>query len=98
MCVGCRGRAVQTGLLRAVVIEGILVPDPRGRQPGRGVYVHPTIGCLDRAERRRAFPRALRCRGPLDTSALRAHLEAQRQNTPAGDVRDGDEHRVGNGS
>lgn len=36
--------------------------------------MHPDPECLRTAERRRAFPRALRVQGPLDTSALHAHL------------------------
>jgi hypothetical protein len=36
--------------------------------------VHPDIGCLRVAERRRAFPRALRTAGALDTAAVHAFL------------------------
>jgi len=36
--------------------------------------VHPDIGCLRLAERRRAFPRALRYAGVLDTVAVYAYL------------------------
>ena len=74
-CVGCRVRAVADGLLRVVVEQGTLVPDPRRRLPGRGAWLHPVRGCLDRAERRSALPRALRVRGPLDTAAVRAHID-----------------------
>ena len=49
-------------------------PTPGG-QPGRGAYLHPTVTCLELAERRRAFPRALRLAGPLDDTQVRAHLE-----------------------
>jgi uncharacterized protein len=73
--VGCRERAAKTELLRIVMIEGECVPDPRGTLPGRGAYVHPALVCLDQATRRRAFPRALRAPGPLDTKALRRHVE-----------------------
>ncbi|MGH3329493.1 MAG: YlxR family protein [Streptomycetales bacterium] len=76
-CVGCRSRATKADLLRVVVVEGVCIPDPPGRLPGRGAYVHPTAGCLDLAERRRAFPRALRRTGPLDTSVLRRYVETQ---------------------
>jgi hypothetical protein len=38
--------------------------------------MHFSSACLDAAERRRAFPRALRHPGPLDTAALRAFLVA----------------------
>lgn len=78
-CVGCRQRASTSDLLR-VVADGtstppVLVPDPRRRLPGRGAHLHPAPDCLDLAERRRAFPRALRLPGPLDTSALRAYVD-----------------------
>ncbi|MGH3753113.1 MAG: YlxR family protein [Pseudonocardiaceae bacterium] len=73
-CVGCRTRAAASGLLRVVAVDGTLIPDPRRRHPGRGAWVHPVIGCLRLAERRRAFPRALRCAGMLDTAAVHAFL------------------------
>ncbi len=73
-CVGCRARAVSTELLRVVIVEGTLVPDLRRRLPGRGAWLHPDLDCLRIAERRRAFPRALRVPAPLDVSGLRAHL------------------------
>ncbi|MGH3836545.1 MAG: YlxR family protein [Pseudonocardiaceae bacterium] len=73
-CVGCRTRAAASGLLRVVAVDETLVPDPRRRHPGRGAWMHPDIGCLRLAERRRAFPRALRCAGTLDTVAVHAYL------------------------
>jgi uncharacterized protein len=69
-CVGCRVRAAKSALLRVVAVDGALLPDPRGRSTGRGAHVHPTAECVLLAERRRAFPRALRLDGPLDLSAL----------------------------
>ncbi|MBP2346857.1 putative RNA-binding protein YlxR (DUF448 family) [Streptomyces cinnamonensis] len=54
-----------------MAIEDECVPDPRGTLPGRGAYVHPAVVCLDQAVRRRAFPRALRSAGALDTANLR---------------------------
>lgn len=74
-CVGCRERAAKDELLRIVAIEGECVPDHRGTLPGRGAYVHPALVCLDLAVRRRAFPRALRAQGSLDTEALRQAVE-----------------------
>ncbi|MEV6180593.1 YlxR family protein [Streptomyces sp. NPDC052015] len=74
-CVGCRERAAKTELLRIVAIEDACVPDPRGTLPGRGAYVHPALVCLDQAVRRRAFTRALRAAGALDTKALRQYVE-----------------------
>ncbi|MGV9456776.1 YlxR family protein [Streptomyces sp. NBC_00287] len=74
-CVGCRERAAKKDLLRIVAIKDECVPDHRGTLPGRGAYVHPALVCLDLAVRRRAFPRALRAPGPLDTKALRLYVE-----------------------
>ncbi|MFC5639261.1 YlxR family protein [Streptomyces bullii] len=74
-CVGCRERAAKTDLLRIVAIRDACVPDPRGTLPGRGAYVHPALVCLDQAVRRRAFTRALRAPGTLDTKALRQYVE-----------------------
>ncbi|MEU6578324.1 YlxR family protein [Streptomyces sp. NPDC046805] len=74
-CVGCRKRAAKRDLLRIVAIEDACVPDPRGTLPGRGAYVHPALVCLDQAVRRRAFTRALRAPGALDTQALRRYVE-----------------------
>ncbi|MER6915435.1 YlxR family protein [Streptomyces sp. NPDC000594] len=74
-CVGCRERAAKSDLLRIVAVGGDCVPDDRGTLPGRGAYVHPAVVCLDQAVRRRAFPRALRVTGPLDTAAVRRVLQ-----------------------
>jgi uncharacterized protein len=62
-------------LLRIVAIshgagQFSLVPDPARRMPGRGAHLHPDPACLALAERRRAFGRALRIAGIVDTGAL----------------------------
>ena len=75
-CVGCRERAAKSDLLRIVVIGEHCVPDQRGTLPGRGAYLHPVLVCLDLAVRRRAFPRAFRTQGPLDSAELRRAVEA----------------------
>jgi uncharacterized protein len=72
--------------LRLVVVEGCVTPDPEGRTPGRGAHLHPDLGCLDLAVRRRAFPRAFRLPGPLDASVLRDYLEASSTRRTVGDT------------
>ena len=56
-------------------MDGVLIPDPRRRLPGRGAWLHLVPECLIRAERRSAFPRALRVPGPLDTDRVRSLLQ-----------------------
>ncbi|MDJ1132625.1 YlxR family protein [Streptomyces iconiensis] len=74
-CVGCRERSDKRRLLRVVLIGGSLIPDLRGRLPGRGAYVHPVPACLEQAVRRRAFNRAFRGPGPFDLQELRETVE-----------------------
>ncbi|MFJ9647710.1 YlxR family protein [Streptomyces sp. NPDC004244] len=81
-CVGCRERAAKSELLRIVAIGDECVPDPRGTLPGRGAYLHPAEVCLEKAVRRRAFPRALRSPGALDTAGLSRAVAVQAEATP----------------
>ncbi|WP_091515986.1 MULTISPECIES: YlxR family protein [Amycolatopsis] len=74
-CVGCRKRASVGELLRVVAADGHVVVDERRRLPGRGAWLHPEPGCLAKAGRRRAFPRALRSSGTLDDAPVRRYLE-----------------------
>ena len=66
-CVGCRRRAPQRALVRFAVVAGRL---EAGRTlPGRGAYMCRSRACLEAAQQRRAFARALRARldaRPLD--------------------------------
>ncbi|MFD2422616.1 YlxR family protein [Amycolatopsis pigmentata] len=57
-----------------VATGGRLVADERRRLPGRGAWLHPVPDCLAKAERRRAFTRALRVPGPLDGAELKRVL------------------------
>lgn len=79
--MGCRQKAAAADLLRLALVDGSVTPDPRRRLPGRGAHLHLDLGCLDLAERRRAFPRAFRVPGPLDTSALREYVESRTTGT-----------------
>ncbi|MBA3488900.1 MAG: YlxR family protein [Longispora sp.] len=74
-CVGCRLRAPASELLRLVVDGQHIRPDPTRKLPGRGAHLHPDPECLALAVRRRAFGRALRTTGVLDTGLLLKYLE-----------------------
>lgn len=64
----------KTALVRVVGIGSssnwVITPDPNGLLPGRGAHLHPTARCLELAIRRKAFGRALRIEGPVDTILL----------------------------
>jgi len=81
-CVGCRRRATAGELLRVVARGGVVVPDQARRLPGRGAHVHPSLECLALAEKRRAFPRALRVPAPLDVTAVQSYLHTLTTTTP----------------
>jgi uncharacterized protein len=77
--VGCRKRELAVELLRVVAVstgngEYAAIVDTGGSLPGRGAWLHPVSQCAQQAIRRRAFTRALRIAGPLDTSAVVEHL------------------------
>ena len=81
-CIGCRQRATAAELLRVVATPSATgpgepvraVPDPRHRAPGRGAWLHRDPGCVELAERRRAFARALRVPGAVDPTPVREYV------------------------
>ncbi|MDQ6897623.1 MAG: YlxR family protein [Actinomycetota bacterium] len=87
-CVGCRRTDSWSALLRVVAVrnesggDARLVPDPWHRLPGRGAWLHPSIGCFEQAVRRRAFARALRLSSGVDTTPVAHHLVALSSGTP----------------
>ncbi len=81
-CVGCRGKGGRSDLVRVVVVEGVLVPDPRARLAGRGAWLHPDPACLDLAVRRRALARALRLDTAPDVTAVRAEIDRRTGSLP----------------
>jgi uncharacterized protein len=75
-CVGCGMRAARPELIRVVAAGDQIVPDAAGRLPGRGAYLHPSLACLERAHRRKAFTRALRLPAALPDGKVAEHLAA----------------------
>lgn len=47
-----------------------VVVDEKRQLPGRGMWLHPNQNCINHAIQRRAFNRALRQAGPIDTTEL----------------------------
>jgi uncharacterized protein len=73
-CIGCGERAAKPELIRVVAAGDEIVPDPAMRLPGRGAYLHPRLACLEQAQRRKAFSRALRRPAPLPVSKVAEYL------------------------
>ena len=73
-CIGCRERVDKTALTRLVAVKGssqwVITTDPNGSLPGRGAHLHPESRCLERATKRKAFGRALRITGAIDTDLV----------------------------
>lgn len=83
-CVGCKVKVPAVDLLRVVArassgeslsCDWVAVPDVHHTLQGRGAWLHLDPQCLDNAERRRAFGRALRVSGSVDTSEVAAFVE-----------------------
>jgi len=60
--------------MRVVARGQEIVVDDSARLLGRGAWLHPTIECYQNAVRRRAFGRALRIEGSIDTHHLENRL------------------------
>jgi predicted RNA-binding protein YlxR (DUF448 family) len=64
-CVGCRQRANRADLLRVIASSNELVFDALAKQPGRGAWIHSNADCIQKANDRGAFARALRSKFQL---------------------------------
>lgn len=75
-CIATRERHGDNQLLRVVFDHDSqrVVADPHRRLPGRGAWITPTLAAWELAESRRAFGRALRVNGPVDTGHVRTYL------------------------
>ena len=59
-CLGCREMKPKPELLRVVRSpEGEVSLDTRGKKPGRGAYVCPSVQCLAKARKAKRIERAL---------------------------------------
>ena len=60
MCVGCREMKPKRELIRVMRnAENEIKLDKTSKAPGRGAYLCPNSGCLERAIKTRAWERAL---------------------------------------
>lgn len=74
-CVGCREMKAKRELIRVVRSpEGEISLDFRGKKPGRGAYVCPSVDCLKKARKSNALGRAFSTKIPDE---IYEALEAQ---------------------
>ena len=60
MCIACRENIEKRELVRVVRVDDhTLAVDETGKANGRGAYICPKLECLDKAQKIRAFDRAL---------------------------------------
>lgn len=59
MCIACREGKPKKELVRVVASEQGLFADETGKAHGRGAYICPSVDCLDKAKKTKAFDRAL---------------------------------------
>lgn len=80
-CVGCRQRLNPKDLIRVVVSQDSLVVDSKKSLGGRGAWLHPASSCLELAQNRNAFLRALKISRKLDDSVLIQTIEQAEEMT-----------------
>jgi predicted RNA-binding protein YlxR (DUF448 family) len=71
--VGCGRRAPKHELVRFTEVEGVL--SEGATAGGRGTYTCRKAACFERAMRRRAFSRALRCPVRVEPELARLYTE-----------------------
>lgn len=64
-CLGCDEMIGKKGLLRIVRSkEGEISLDLTGKKSGRGAYICKDLQCFEKARKRKAFERSLKCKIP----------------------------------
>lgn len=78
-CAGCREALPQEELVRLAVVPEApwLVPDAKGKLGGRGVWVMPTLGCIELAAKKGGFSRAIKKKIDVDPQGLVTMLQQQ---------------------
>ncbi len=69
-CIGCRQRVEKKLLTRIIQVNAELVIDHKNRLGSRGANIHPSLECLNWAVKTKAFHKALKFSGALNTSQV----------------------------
>ena len=76
-CLGCDEMIGKKGLLRIVRSkEGEISLDLTGKKSGRGAYICKDLQCFEKARKRKALERSLKCKIPDEVyDRLRQEIE-----------------------
>ena len=76
-CLGCEEMIGKKGLLRIVRSkEGEISLDLTGKKSGRGAYICKDLQCFEKARKRKALERSLKCKIPDEVyDRLRQEIE-----------------------
>ncbi|MBM3682710.1 MAG: YlxR family protein [Actinobacteria bacterium] len=69
-CIGCKQIVSKDQLVRIVQINAELAVDHKNRLGSRGANIHPSLECLNWAVKTKAFYKALKFSGALNTSQV----------------------------
>jgi predicted RNA-binding protein YlxR (DUF448 family) len=69
-CIGCRQISEKNSLTRIIQVKGELVIDHKNRLGSRGANIHQSLECLNEAIKTKAFHKALKFGGALNTSQV----------------------------
>ena len=80
-CLGCDEMIGKKGLLRIVRSkEGEISLDLTGKSSGRGAYICKDLQCFEKARKRKAFERSLKCKIPDEVyDRLCAEIEGREE-------------------
>lgn len=84
-CLGCREMKPKRELIRAVRSpEGEISLDFKGKKPGRGAYVCPSMDCLLKVQKSKALQRAFGTEIPPEVFTLLAQQMKEDQDEQSG--------------
>lgn len=69
-CIGCREVVTKNQLIRIIQVNGELIIDHKNRLGLRGANLHQSLECLNWAIKTKAFHKALKFSGALNTSQV----------------------------
>ena len=78
-CTGCLTMKNKSELIRVVKLNsGVFEIDLTGKKPGRGAYVCPQKGCIEKAAKHKGFERSFKQAVPIEVyEKLKTDIESE---------------------